>query len=137
MKKFFTYFFTTLGVIFFILLWGLAYVWFADPFGIRPLLQAITSDTQESAVVEPVGEDSSIPETGTKSNAPTSSGTSLTPEQKAALSTIGINPDALPELTPEMESCFIATLGSARVAEIKAGASPSPKEIFASRSCYE
>jgi len=62
----------------------------------------------------------------------------LSPEQESALRAIGINPESLPStLTPEMEACFVATLGSARVAEIKGGVSPTPQEVFASRSCYE
>lgn len=133
--KILTYFFTTLGVIFFVLLCGLAYVWFADPFNIRPFIEMMTTKEEVSSTATPTSEDAS-------SSADSSSGTTeqtrkITPEQEEVLSSVGIDIDALPELTPEMEACFTAELGEARVAEIKAGASPTPTEIFSTRTCYQ
>jgi len=43
MKKLLTYFFCTLGIIFFLILCGLAYLWYADPFEIRPVIEGFTS----------------------------------------------------------------------------------------------
>ena len=134
MKNFLTYFFVTLGVIFFVVLWGLAYVWFADPFNVRPLISLMTADSEVAGEVEqqarPIGDSSET--------SPTDKNSKLSPEQESALKAIGVNPESLPStLTPEMEACFVATLGQARVAEIKGGESPTPQEVFASRSCYE
>ena len=41
MRRFFSFFFHTLGVIFFLLICAGAYLWFADPFGMRPLLDSL------------------------------------------------------------------------------------------------
>lgn len=126
MKKLFTYFFVTLGVIFFILLCATAYVWFADPFGIRPLVEMITEGRADNGVQKTV------------SGSEVDKNPALSPEQEKALETIGIDPAKLPTtLTPEMEVCFTEKLGAARVLEIKGGSEPSPAEVFSARSCYE
>ena len=123
MKKILTYFFCTLGVIFFIILCGLAYLWFADPFEIRPMLDSFTMAASD--------EDVSTGEVTDKNPA-------LSAEQEQKLESLGIDPAKLPsEITPEMEACFLAELGAARVAEIKAGATPTASEVFATRTCYQ
>ena len=125
MKKILNVFFVTLGVIFFIILCGLAYIWFADPFNIRPFVSVLTAESTEASI--------SLKGGSIKDKNPV-----LSSEQEAALESIGINPENLPStITPEMEACFTAKLGSARVAEIKAGASPTAVEVFTTRECYE
>lgn len=123
MKKFLTYFFVTLGVIFFTLLCGLAYVWFADPFELRPLISVLrTNNSAPTSVVE---------------NPEESTHQFLSPTQEAALKSVGINPSSLPNtITPLMEDCFIAILGESRVMEIKSGDTPTATEFFTTRSCY-
>jgi hypothetical protein len=129
MKKLLTYFFVTLGIVFFVLLCALTYIWFADPFNIRPMIEMLTADT--GAVVEI---DATIPASGDTS---VDKNPALTAEQESALESIGINPANIPStITPEMETCFITKLGESRVAQIKAGASPSPVEVFTTRDCY-
>lgn len=124
MKKILTYFFVTLGVIFFVLICGVAYVWFADPFNIRPLIDTITADA-------PAETGNNTSEDSVDKNP------ALSPTQEQALESIGIDPASLPsEITPEMESCFVEKLGSARVAEIKEGDSPTPIEVVKTKSCY-
>ena len=39
------------------------------------------------------------------------------------------------DITPEQEACFEAKLGAERVAEIKAGDSPTVTEYFKARDC--
>lgn len=141
MKKIFTYFFVTLGVIFFVLLLGLGYVWFADPFGVRPfidMMRANDTDTPTSATVVPnekeAGE-SAEQQTVTPS---TDKHPALSPTQESALESIGLDPAKLPQtITPEMETCFTTILGAERVAQIKGGDSPTATEVFKTRSCYE
>ena len=122
MKKFFKVLFITLGVIFSIIILIVIYLFVADPFKIRPLLFGSPAKTQ------------SVTNTGTTSN--TSSGLSDT--QKKALEAVGVNPATLPSpssITPAQEACFTQKLGATRVAEIKAGASPTAVEIFTAKSC--
>jgi len=65
-----------------------------------------------------------------------SGGFSLSDSQIQALASFGIDPSAIPSsITPEQESCFVATLGADRVAEIKSGALPSAIDFFKAKSC--
>ena len=125
MKKLITYFFVVLGVIFFILICAGSYVWFADPFEIRPFIKMLTSD---ETTADAAGAD----QEGVDKNA------GLSQAQESALESIGINPANLPSsITPAMEVCFTEKLGVSRVAEIKGGEQPTPAEVFATRACYE
>ncbi len=129
MKKFFTIFFVVLGVIFFCLLLAAAYVWVADPFGLRSSNESMI-ETVKSEVVPP--EEGATAEVSATPN----QNQNLTPEQENALRFIGIDPMALPEeITPEQQACFERTLGVDRVAEIKAGDAPSAIEIFKAKEC--
>jgi hypothetical protein len=122
MKKFFTVFFITLGVIFSIIILIVIYLFIADPFKIKPLLFGSPAKTQ------------SVTNSDTTSN--TNSGLSDT--QKKALEAVGVNPATLPSpssITPAQEACFTEKLGATRVAEIKAGASPTATEIFTAKTC--
>jgi hypothetical protein len=136
MKKFFTVLFVTLGVIFFALLIALAYLWFVDPFELRPLLSAYQNEE-----VKPVGtSESESVATSEADSAPVSDTSdknpNLTPAQEDALEIIGINPSGLPDtITPEQMSCFVRVLGQARVNEIQSGAAPSAIEIFKAKEC--
>ncbi len=121
MKKFFTVFFVTLGVIFSIIILGLVYLYIADPFNIKPLIFGAKITASQN--------------TGTTTKQMPSG---LSEPQKKALKAVGINPDILPSpssITPTQEACFIAKLGATRVAEIKAGASPSAVEILTAKAC--
>jgi hypothetical protein len=136
MKKFLTYFFITLGIIFFVILIALAYLWFADPFGIRPLIRAFTEPTP-AYQTESIDGNTSTQESVTNKSTVADKNPILTSEQESALESIGINPESLPTtITPEMETCFTATLGAPRVSEIKAGAIPTPIEVLKTKECY-
>ena len=128
--KLLKFFFCTLGVIFFLILCALAYVWFADPFGIRPVvLEFISSDAPIPQRLE-----SALTKTTTALDA----NPALNPAQEAALRTVGIDPSALPtSVTPEMKECFIEKLGAERVNEIVAGETPTAIEIFQTKDCYQ
>lgn len=122
MKKFFTIFFVTLGVIFSIIILIVIYLFVADPFKIKPLLFGSPAKTQSV--------------TNSETTSKVNSGLSDT--QKKALEAVGINPATLPSpssITPAQEACFTQKLGATRVAEIKAGATPSAVEIFTAKAC--
>jgi hypothetical protein len=133
-------FFMGMGVLFVLLLGGLGYIVVADPFHIRPLLtlllepandagaETVTTDTPAS---EPTMEASST--AVTPGTSPASEPTSA---QREALESVGINPESvISNITPAQLACFVSILGSARVAEIKAGAVPTSAEFFSVRSC--
>ncbi len=134
MKHFLTIFFVTLGVIFFVILCLLAYLWFADPFELRPLITEMKPAAMESsATTSPVsGEEESL----TPAPVANDKNPNLTPAQEDALTLIGIDPAGLPStITPEQYSCFVRVLGETRVQEIQAGDAPSPIEIFKAKEC--
>ena len=96
------------------------YLWFVVPFNMRLLIDLFMSKDAETSNVEVVDKNPM-----------------LSSEQEKALEKIGIDPSALPSsVTPEMEKCFIEKLGVKRTNEIKEGASPTPKEVFDTRECY-
>lgn len=141
MKKLLTYFFCTLGVIFFMLMGAGAYLWFADPFEIRPIISILFEVSEPTSATAVPEAGSSIQQSET--NLPTDTAVvdkhpALSPTQETALETIGIDPAALPStITPAQEACFVDKLGAARVAEIKEGDTPSPTEFFTARACIE
>jgi hypothetical protein len=83
------------------------YIWFADPFQLKPLLWPAPAPQLQ------------------KGSTGTTTDRNLTPQQEAAVS----------RFTPETERCAVAALGQARVDEIKAGAQPTPAEIVVASHC--
>lgn len=126
MKKFLTYLFVFFGMLFVLEFGALAYLWFADPFGVRPLIIMLVTKPAGDAV-QPV---SSTP-AGTDKNP------ALSPAQEAALEKIGVDPAKVPtSISADMKACFVAKLGAARVAEIQNGAAPTPGEVLTTSPCY-
>lgn len=140
MKKFFEVFFIVLGVIFFIILLILAYLFIFDPYNIKPFIfndetrvnMPIVSEGQSSKSDSTAGDtENTDGTTGEVDKAP-----NLSPAQEKALETVGINPAVVPQsFTPEQLSCFEEVLGKTRVDEIKAGDTPSATEFFKAKSC--
>ena len=121
MKKFFNIFFVTLGVIFLILILAGAYFFVTDPLDLKPVF--FGSDPESVSEV-------SDPGTQVDKNPV------LNASQEKALETFGIDPADVPtEITPEQEACFESRIGEERVAEIKAGGSPTATEYFKARDC--
>ncbi len=113
----------TLGVIFFILLAVGAYLYIADPFGIKPIIKSLTGQSASTT---------KQPSTTTADKNPL-----LSPIQEKALEKIGIDPATLPtSITPAMEACFYEKLGATRANEIKNGAQPTAGDYFIARSCF-
>lgn len=132
-KKVLNIFFVTLGIIFFIILLITAYLFIADPFNLKPLFltsQEMPSSTSSGNVATEKGV---IIEEPREDKNPV-----LNVAQEKALEVVGIDPATVPtKISPEQESCFTDKLGKERVAEIKAGASPTATEIFTARSCLQ
>ncbi len=126
MKKFFTIFFVTLGVLFFVLLLVLAYLFVFDPLNLKPLFMSSpdSASTATTAAVE-----------GETTATTTTAGSQLSPAQEAALKSVGIASDAVPTFTEVQLQCFEGVLGKARVDEIKAGAIPSATEFYKAKVC--
>ena len=126
-------FFTTLGVIFFLLLLVLMYLWWSDPFGIKPMLSLLGETVTEEEAVN-----SQAVTTQSENVTDTAVGVNLTHEQAAILEQVGVNQAEVPDsFTAEQIVCFESILGAPRVAEIKAGATPTLSEVFRARVCLE
>lgn len=124
--KILNYFFVGLGVVFLLLLLTGTYLYIVDPFNVRPMLEYWQSATATNMPQQEETSESSeeLPE--------------LSPAQEQALEAAGIDPAQLTQLiNPTQETCFVDVLGETRVAEIKAGAAPTPAEFFAARHCLE
>jgi len=120
-------FFVFLGVIFFILIAGIVYLFIADPFNLKPILKMtnlpIVSDGNK------VNPQESAADTSDKNPL-------LNDGQEKILESFGINPAALPTvITPEMEICFRESLGEERVNEIMKTGQPDMADFFKARSC--
>jgi hypothetical protein len=140
MKKFFAGFFIVLGVIFFIILLILAYLFIFDPYNIKPFIFNDQTSVSKLALSESqsANSDSTAKETENTDSVTeeVDKAPNLSPAQEKALETVGIDPAAVPQsFTPEQLTCFEAVLGKARVDEIKAGDTPSATEFFKAKSC--
>jgi len=129
MKRFFHAFFQVLGVIFFLFICVGVYLWIADPFKIRPLLDGVLSD---------VGTVTTTAREGVSDTVIVDKNPVLNAAQERALEVVGIDPAKVPTtITPEQEKCFTEKLGEKRVVEIKAGGAPSASEVFKARECIK
>jgi len=117
-------FFIFLGVIFFIILLFVAYLWFFDPLNIKPIL--FSSDINQEVIVD-------------NNNISNSDAHPLLDDaQEKMVESLGINPSSLPtEITPEMEACFIDKLGAKRVSEIVNGDPISMTDSIKASSCLK
>jgi hypothetical protein len=98
------------------------YLYIADPFGLKTLFMAPDLNTTNINAKQTDIKNSTNP--------------LITPNQAAALQKLGIDPSKLPtEISPAKEACFVASLGQARVNEIKAGAVPTPMDLLKAKSC--
>jgi hypothetical protein len=135
MKRWLHIFFLTLGGLFFILLIILGYLFWADPWDVRPLLQRM----YETSNIAPSHDETTAPDNGVQSTESDSAPPpTVTSEQAEALESIGLDPATfLTSLTTEEEACFVTELGSERVEEIKAGDIPTFSEVAIASSCLQ
>ncbi len=120
-------FFVVLGVIFFIILIALTYIWIADPLNLKPLMP--TGISPISAIKVITGNAELKIDNIDKNPL-------LNEEQEAQLEALGIEPSDLPsEITPEMGKCFTEKLGEQRANQIIQGDSPTSADFLKARSC--
>lgn len=117
------------GILFIIEVVGLAYLFIADPLGLKPLLfggaQPVAAEPAPSRAAAG---------TAAKSG-PTP--VQLSPAQKSALQALGVDPAAIPAtITATQQACLVAKLGAARVGEIEAGGLPTGNELLAAKACF-
>ncbi len=117
MKKTINTILVILGLIFAGIIIASIYLFIVDPYNIKPIL----FDSPESVETNTNNEDKNP---------------LLSDTQEKTLETFGVDPASIPSsITPEQEACFTAILGAPRVAEIKAGSSPTATEYFKAKSC--
>ena len=130
MKKFFSIFFTTLGVIFFIIILAGIYFFITDPLNLKPLIfnQEENQKSTETDVDQA--------KTGLDNITEEDKNPALSPAQEKALETVGIESENIPSsFTPTQISCFENILGKERVMEIKAGDTPTATEFYKAKEC--
>lgn len=139
-----------LGVLFFIQVIGLGYLIIADPFHVRPLVLMMwqassvhtngtvgaleTSGTAPLPAGDSSGGESSVVTTP-ETSASITPAAAINADQAKALQSVGLSADAIANITPAQEACFVSILGATRVNEVKAGAVPTASEFFSVRSC--
>ena len=138
MKTFFTRLFVGLGVVFVLQLIFLAYLYFADPYNLKPLLfpQSVNKTQESSRVDNNNSTTEALGDAGSTENHSDSSNVSS--DQAKALESVGVSPDSVPQsFTAAEQACFESILGVERVNQIKAGDTPSLSEFYAARKCLE
>ena len=118
-RRILTYFFVTLGVIFFILICAGLIFWMRISQVTAPTDASDTNTAQEEAPQQ-IDANPYLNET-----------------QEKTLKAVGVDPATLPkEITPEMNVCFKETLGAERYDMLASGQEqPSAADFFKARSC--
>ncbi len=140
MKRFFEVFFMVLGVIFFIIILVGIYFFIVDPLNIKPLIFN-QKEQQECDYIDAdclPGDTSMMKDIDAKPSSiiPGGKNPNLSPTQEKALESVGIEPENVStSFTPEQITCFEKILGQERVAEIKAGDTPTATEFYKAKGC--
>jgi len=126
-----------MGAVFILIIFAATYVFTTEPLN---LWSNTTSQRMERLTeVEPPSEvavENSRELSEEATTGPGGGASLLTEGQQNALQFIGINPNSLPtNITEEQEACFNTRLGSARVAEITGGETPTVVEMFVAKDC--
>lgn len=128
MKKFLNIFFVILGIIFFIIILFLSYVYLTDTLGIKTLISGEDIATEEVKVNIATSNDTQTQDKNSLLNS----------SQEKTLESIGVNPSKLPnEITPEMQNCFEIKLGKDRADEINKGDEPTIVDFLKAQSCIK
>jgi len=119
MKKVLNAFFVFLGVVFFLILIAVGYIFVTDTFGIKSILtNNYSASPQDSAQ----GDKNPL----------------LSETQEQALEKIGVDTAKLPsKITPEMAVCFEEKLGKERTDEIVGGDSPTATDYIKAQDCIK
>ncbi|MBL7021759.1 hypothetical protein ISR92_00300 [Patescibacteria group bacterium] len=118
MKKFFTILFVVFGVLFVIEMIFIAYLFIADPFGLKGIIN-------ESVPISNVDNSQVVDENPLLDSA-----------QEKILSGLGVDIANLPtEISPELETCLTEAVGAERALEITNGATPGVLDIIKAKAC--
>ena len=114
MKKFFTVLFVIFGILFLVELIILAYIFIADPLGLRLEKSGNESVNSQAIDQNPL----------------------LNSSQEKILSGLGIDVANLPtEMTTDLQTCLTKAVGADRAQEIIDGATPGVMDIIKAKSC--
>ncbi len=131
-RNFFSTFFTTMGIIFIVIVLSMIYILVADPFGFRPMLLESAEIPAEGVIAGVV----TRKVTTSSEKERNENELVLSVEQRDALRAYGIDPSTVPTtITPLQLFCFEEQLGVSRVSEIRAGAVPTAFELFRVKTC--
>lgn len=119
MLRILNYFFSTLGVVFFVLLCVLGYVYMTSsreiPFSPSTIQAVLTQNADSPAVDE---------------------NPYLSEAQENMVKAVGVDPATLPTaLTDAQKACLLTSVGEARAREIMGGDSPTTAELFKAKAC--
>lgn len=104
---------------------GVAYLYFADPFGVNVFIFPSKNTQLENSVKSNIN-------TNTNNNQEII----LSPAQKDALDKIGVDPAVIPtNITPAVGDCFVEKIGQQRYDQILAGAVPTAIELLKIKPC--
>ncbi len=119
MRRILNYFFTTLGVIFFVILIVLVHVYMTSSSTVAfspSAVQAVLTQNENSAAVD------EIPY--------------LSEAQENMVKAVGVDPASLPTtLTEAQMACLLTAVGAARAQEIIGGETPTMSELFKAKAC--
>lgn len=130
-------FFVTLGLVFFLLLLGVAYIWFSNIWQVQTLAKLWLNAS--APVVQPSGEQATTtaPATAPTNEDSTSTSARTSQAQTEAMTEAGVDESYFTSLSDAEIQCFRDRLGDARVDEIIDGAMPTTAEIISGLSCVE
>lgn len=136
--KILNYFFVFLGVIFFIILIGLAYIFFADPFGVRPFLDSVGVTPGEAINFMKDGGPSFMGGGMIGGDFGGPGGMMMGGDFDGMMGEGGFDSSNIPpQITQEVEDCFLEKLGAERIKEIAESGAPSPLDILKAGSCFK
>lgn len=132
--KFIKYFFVTLGVIFFVILIALGYVWVTDWSGVRSFVTTVTELSDIN--ITPARTETSTEETENEITESTESTDSIPTTNNTDTPTLEELRTGEATLTAAQIECLREKLGSDRVDEIyESGQQPSAREIMIGMTC--
>lgn len=130
-------FLLTLGFIFLLILFGVAYIWFSNTWQVQTLAKRwFNTATPAANEVPSVVEDKGI-ESATKSDSSIDGSAAPATAQTEVMAEAGVDESFFTSLSDAEVQCFRDRLGSGRVDEIIAGAVPSATEIITGMQCVE
>jgi hypothetical protein len=123
--------FVILGVIFLILILIGTYLFITDPWNIKPFIfgSDFKIETTQNNTTDATT-------TSTSTSNSTDTKIVLSAKQKETLTALGIDPVVVPaSITATQETCLRTKLGTARLAELLAGDSPTAIDFVNAKSC--